>query len=220
LLYDWGAGDRLKAFPFNGSSFATTPSAQGGLTSQPWPGGILTVSANGDTPGSGVLWAAVVTSGDAENNPPAPGALYAFDASNVATQLWNSNTNAARDSFGNFAKFVPPMVANGRVYVATWSNQVAVYGLTGAAPAPVLSSVSPNHGSTAGGLQVTLTGQNFVSGAKVAFGGAAATNVILVSVTQLTAVTPAHRQGSVSVVLTNPDGQSATLSGGFTYRKH
>ena len=220
LLYDWGASDRLKAFSFNGSSFAATPSAQGSLTNQPWPGGILTVSANADTPGTGVLWATVVTSGDAENNPPAPGALYAFDAGNVATQLWNSNLNATRDAFGNFAKFVPPLVANGRVYVATWSKQVAVYGLTGATPAPTLASVSPNQGLTAGGLKVTLTGQNFASGATVAFGGAAATNVVVVSGTQITASTPPHKQGSVSVVVTNPDGQRATLAGGFTYHKH
>ena len=39
--------------------------------------------------------------------------------------------NSARDNFGNFAKFVPPLVVNGRVYVATFSNQVAVYGLLG-----------------------------------------------------------------------------------------
>ena len=96
---------------------------------QIWPGGILALSANSDTPGSGVLWATVATSGDAENNPPVPGALYAFDADNVAKELWNSTMNSARDTFGNFAKFVPPLVANGKVYVATQSNQVAVYGI-------------------------------------------------------------------------------------------
>jgi len=127
LLYNWGSRDRVKAFPFNRSSFATTPSAEGS-GSAIWPGGILTLSANGETPGSGVLWATVATSGNAMD-PPVPGALYAFDAGNVARELWNSNMNATLDSFGNFAKFVPPLVANGKVYVATWSKQVAVYGL-------------------------------------------------------------------------------------------
>jgi hypothetical protein len=218
LLYDWGVSDRVKAFPFNGSTFATTPSAQGSLTNQIWPGGILTLSANGDTPGTGVLWATVAASGDAENNPPVPGILYAFDAGNVATELWDSNMNAARDSFGNFAKFVPPLVANGRVYVATWSKQVAVYGLI--APAPNLTTVSPTTGLTTGGTPVTLTGQNFASGATVTFGGAAATSVVVVSATQITANTPSHAQGSVNVVVTNPDGQRGTLSSGFTYHKH
>src|SRR6185312_10833967 len=215
LLYDWGVNDRVKAFSFNGSTFATTPSAQGSVTNQIWPGGILTLSANGGTPSTGVLWATVATSGDAENNPPVPGELYAFDAGNVATELWNSNMNAARDSLGNFAKFVPPLVANGKVYVATWSNQVSVYGLL--APVPFLSTVSPASGPTAGGTGVKLTGQNFASGATVTFGGAAATNVVVVTGTQITVKTPSHAQGSANVVVTNPGGQSATLANGFTF---
>jgi hypothetical protein len=128
LLYDWGDIDPLKAFSFNGTTFATSPSSQGSFTTI-WPGGILALSANSDTPGSGVLWATAATSGDAENNPPVPGALYAFDANNVANKLWDSTMNPARDNLGQFAKFVPPLVVNGKVYVATQSNQVAVYGL-------------------------------------------------------------------------------------------
>ena len=213
-LYDWGANDRVKAFSFNGSTFATTPSAQGSVTNQIWPGGILTLSANGGTPGTGVLWATVATSGDAENNPPVPGELYAFDAGNVATELWNSTMNAARDGFGNFAKFVPPLVANGRVYVATWSDQVAVYGLEMA-----VTGISPTSGTTAGGTSVTLTGKNFVAGATVSFGGAAAV-VTTVNATTIAAKTPAHKQGAVNIVVTNPDGQSGTFASGFIYHKH
>jgi len=37
--------------------------------------------------------------------------------------------NAARDNFGNLAKFVPSVITNGKVYIATASNQVVVYGL-------------------------------------------------------------------------------------------
>lgn len=215
LLYDWGVSDALKSFTFNGTTFATTPSATGNVASQNWPGGILTLSANADTAGSGVLWATVAASGDAENNPPVPGILYAFDAGNVATQLWNSNMNAARDAFGNFAKFVPPLVANGRVYVATWSQQVAVYGLI--PPVPVLTSVTPTSGSTAGGTPVRLSGQNFVANATVTFGGVAASSVVVVSATQINANTPPHAQGTVNVVVTNPGGQSVTLANGFTF---
>lgn len=216
LLFNWGISDALKAFAFNGSTFATTPNAQGSVTNQIFPGGILTLSADSDTPGSGVLWASVSASGDSENNPPTPGTLYAFNAGNVATELWNSNMDAARDSFGNFAKFVPPMVANGRVYLATWSKQVAVYGLL----APTVTAVSPTTGSTGGGTRVTLTGTNFVSGATVKFGSSAASSVVVVSPTQITAVTPPHKPGAVNVVVTNPNGKKGTLTSGFTYHKH
>jgi hypothetical protein len=55
--------------------------------------------------------------------------LHAYKAINITLELWNSTMNSTRDNFGYLAKFVPPLVANGRVYVATQSNQVAVYGL-------------------------------------------------------------------------------------------
>jgi hypothetical protein len=214
LLYDWSAGDRVKAYRFNGSTFATAPSAQGGFTER-WPGGILSLSANGSTAGSGVLWATVTTSGDAENNPPTPGELYALDAANVAHVLWRSDLDAARDSLGNFAKFVPPLVANGRVYVASWSNHVAVYGLLSTAPA--LTGVSPGSGPVTGGTAVTLTGKNFTSGTTASVGGVPMTHTVVVSATRINAVTAPHSQGAVSVVVTNPGGQNARIADAFTF---
>ena len=161
LLYNWGARDSVKAYAFNGATFATTPSFQGSGT-QIWPGGILALSADSDTPGSGVLWATVATSGDAENNPPVPGELHAFDAGNVSQELWNSTMNASRDGFGNFAKFVPPLVANGKVYVATWSNQLAVYALlstyTVSPTSLAFGSETTNVASAAQSVAVTNTG--------------------------------------------------------------
>ena len=215
LLYNWGVNDRLKAYPFNGRTFAASPSAQGTATNQIFPGGILTLSANGDTPGSGVIWATTAGGGDAENNPPVPGVLHAYDAGNVANELWNTTLNAASDGFGNLAKFVPPVVANGKVYLATWSSQVAVYGIKSTSPS--IKNVAPGAGSA--GTTVTLQGTGFAPGASVAFGGVAATNVTVSSSTKLTAAVPAHAAGAVDVVLTNPDGRSATLSSGFTYKK-
>ena len=84
-------------------------------------------------------------------------------------------------------------------------------------PAMTVAGVTPASGTTAGGTAVTISGTNFVSGATVTFGGTAATNVAFVSATSLTATTPAHAAGAVHVVVTNPDSQSATLTGGFTY---
>jgi hypothetical protein len=81
-----------------------------------------------------------------------------------------------------------------------------------AAAQPTLSSITPTSGSTAGGTSVTLTGTGFVAGASVSFGGSAATNVVVVSSTSITAKTPAHAAGTVGVTVTNPDGTSATLS--------
>jgi hypothetical protein len=128
ILYNWSGSDTLKAYPFNGSQFATAPSQQGGPTPS-WPGGFLALSANGSQPGSGVVWGTAVTSGSLGGNPPAPGALYAFDAGNLGNELWDTTQNPGRDGFGDIGKFVPPLVANGKVYLATWSSQVVVYGL-------------------------------------------------------------------------------------------
>lgn len=85
----------------------------------------MTLSANGGRDDTGILWQ---TTGN-YNDPSAPGALHAFDASNLAIELWNSDMNAARDRMGSVAKFVGPTVANGKVYVPTFSNTVVVYGL-------------------------------------------------------------------------------------------
>lgn len=83
---------------------------------------------------------------------------------------------------------------------------------------PALSSLSTKFGFALGGKVVTLAGSNFVSGATVKFGGTSATRVTFVSGSSLSVVAPAHAVGAVSVVVTNPDGQSATLSNVYTYR--
>jgi len=82
---------------------------------------------------------------------------------------------------------------------------------------PTPSSVSPNSGSTAGGTAVTITGTSFAAGATVTFGGTAATNVVVVNSTTITATAPAGSVGAVTVTVTNPGGQSGSLAKGFTY---
>ena len=76
---------------------------------------------------------------------------------------------------------------------------------------PTVTSISPISGPAAGGTSVTVKGSNFQSGASVLFGNAAASNVTVVNSTTITAVTPANSAGTVNVVVTNPNGQSATL---------
>jgi hypothetical protein len=219
VLYLWGPGDHLKAFEFLNGSFQTTPASQSSMTS---PSGnsnaaALSLSANASTLGTGIVWASVSYSGDS-NQQTVPGILRAFDATNLTTELWDSKQNVTRDDVGNYAKFAPPTIANGKVYLATFSNQLLVYGLL---PPPVLSliSISPTGGRTAGGTSVTIKGTGFQSGAKVAFGGITATKVSVLSATSIAASTPPHAAGTVSVTVTNPNGQSATLLNAYTYRK-
>jgi hypothetical protein len=95
----------------------------GGLT-----GGTMSVSSNGKEKGTGIVWATRPVTGDATHHT-LPGYMEAFDATYLTKPLWTSQMNAARDNFGNWAKFTPPTIANGKVYVPTQSNQLVVYGL-------------------------------------------------------------------------------------------
>jgi hypothetical protein len=81
---------------------------------------------------------------------------------------------------------------------------------------PTVSGVSPNTGPVAGGTAVTITGANFAAGAAVTFGSLGATNIAVVSATQITAKTPAGSAGAVTVTVT-VNGQSGSLTNGFTY---
>lgn len=84
-------------------------------------------------------------------------------------------------------------------------------------PTPTVTAVSPASGSTAGGMAVSITGTNFQNGATVTVGGSAASSVVFVSSTRITAVVPAHAAGKVAVVVTNPTTQAGTLNPGFFY---
>ena len=143
FMYVWAdSGAHLVQYRFTGGTFNTTPFAQGATVGGSGsPGGILSVSANGTNASSGILWAVVNTSADA-NQAVVPGTLHAYNAQNVSSELWNSDL-VARDSLGNLAKFVPPTVANGKVYMATFSGKVNVYGLK-ASTGPAQLSLSPS----------------------------------------------------------------------------
>ncbi len=128
-VYVWSENDQLRALTFNRANSMfddkQTVSTENGPTGQ--SGAVLSVSSNGTTDGTGILWASFASSGDAESNVT-PGMLVAFDANDITKELWNSKQNPA-DYPGNFAKFSPPTIANGHVYLPTFSNQVVVYGL-------------------------------------------------------------------------------------------
>lgn len=94
------------------------------------------------------------------------------------------------------------------------SSPALTFAITTSPPHPL--SLSPAMGSTGGGTIVTIAGTDFRTGATVTFGGVAA-RVTAVTATAITAVAPAHVQGGVSVVVTNPDGQQAAVPAGYTY---
>ncbi len=82
---------------------------------------------------------------------------------------------------------------------------------------PTISSVSPNVGPTTGGTAITITGTNLTGTSSVSVGGNAATSVVVVNATTVTAVTPSGAAGAANVSLTTPYG-SPTASGAFTYQ--
>jgi len=88
----------------------------------------------------------------------------------------------------------------------------------GTGPPPLaIDAVVPDSGGTLGADPVTITGDGFVTGATVTFGGAAATDVVVVDAFTITCVIPAHAVGTVDVVVTNLDSSTGTLAGGFLY---
>ena len=97
-----------------------------------------------------------------------------------------------------------------------WVMQMVTFSAV-SGPAPTVTSVSPNNGSTSGGTAVTITGTNFAAGATVMFGGTAATNVVVRNSTAITATTPAGSAGAVTVTVTDPGSLSGSLANGFTY---
>ncbi len=185
-LYVFPTGNGLHMLSFNGSQFNVTPIFTSSATAPASQsnGPAMSISANGFAAGTGVVWTSYDTTGTADGGPH-PGILRAFDASNVSRELWNSNQDNVRDYSGSWAKFSPPIVANGKVYLATFDNMLNVYGLlpggaTMAATAGGPQSATVGRAFTTA-LQATVkdAGNNPLTGVTVTFAapgtGAAAT---------------------------------------------
>jgi hypothetical protein len=115
-IYYGAAQDSIKAFQLSNGFLTTTPVSQSAAT-YGYPGAAMTISANGTI--DGILWAV-----------ERPGVLHAYDATDLTHELYNSNqANGSRDVPATAARFNPPLVANGRVYVASQAGQLTVYGL-------------------------------------------------------------------------------------------
>jgi hypothetical protein len=115
-VYYGAVGDAIKAFPITAARLATTAASRS-AHSFGYPGATPGISASGST--NGIVWAV-------ENANPA--VLHAFDATNLAHEIYNSSQAAGgRDNFGGGNKFITPTIVNGRVFVGTGSG-VAVFG--------------------------------------------------------------------------------------------
>jgi hypothetical protein len=123
-IYVWGENNPLKSYRYAQGRLQDVdhPQRSGYVPPLGMPGGMLSLSANGDRSGSGVLWALVPLDGDANTQRGVTGLLMAFDAEDVSRTLWTSEQAGARDRAGLFAKFAPPTIAGGKVFVPTYGD--------------------------------------------------------------------------------------------------
>src|SRR5450755_4182050 len=142
------------AFSWNGTKLSTTPTS----TSTDGNGGTAVVSSNGTAAGTGIVWKIDYGS-----------ELHAYDASNLADELYNSGQNASRDGLNGYVKFSSPVVTNGQVFVGL-SSSLAIFGL--------LSSSGPPPPPPPGGYQINSGGpavSPFAADADFTGGGTSAT---------------------------------------------
>ena len=174
ILYVWRKNDVVRSYRLFGNQFETTPLSMGSDVTV-IPGAAMTVSSNGDDSASAILWSmGPVDDGRDTLREFGPMTVRAYNALDLTQELWNSSMNAARDDPGNYAKFAAPVVANGKVFVPTFSNQLVVYGLFSSIFV-LNASVTPGNGGT---VTATLNGQPFscaTSCSATGVGGAAVT---------------------------------------------
>jgi hypothetical protein len=126
-VYQYSENTLLQSFQVSGNSLTnqTNSFISGAIGLS---GGYMATSSNGSDASSAILWVSQANNCNA-NQQLCPGILHAVRADNVNTELWNSTLNPA-DDMGNFGKMSCPTVANGKVYLTSFSNQIVVYGLS------------------------------------------------------------------------------------------
>jgi hypothetical protein len=125
-LYLAGAGGPVKAFALDTSTSKFNPASTSRSSgSFGFPGSTPSVSASGGS--NGIVWALDNSRYGTPCCSNGPAILHAYDASNLAMELWNS-TQGSGNTAGNAVKFTVPTVANGKVYVGTRS-EIDVYAL-------------------------------------------------------------------------------------------
>jgi uncharacterized protein (TIGR03437 family) len=162
-VYFSASKDTLKAFSVSGGKLGTTPVSRSSQVFY-YPGAIPTISADGTS--NGIVWLVEGSAG---------GTLHAYDATNVANELYNSQMNASRDALGSSVRFIVPTVANGKVYVGT-GNSLAVFGLLNQPQQPSLlaavNAASLQPGPVAPGSLVSIFGRNLTQDTVMSTSGA------------------------------------------------
>jgi hypothetical protein len=163
-IYFWCEMDYLKSYQLvNGLLNQTAADVSLVHAGMGMPGGFLSISSNGTTEGSGIIWASMPYTADSVHQTVA-GELRAFDVTDLATELWNSKEDDNRDDVGDFGKFNPPTIVNGKVYLGTFSGQLIVYGLL-----PSTSTHTDGYAVASGGsAQGSFLGDRYFSGGTVA----------------------------------------------------
>ena len=127
-LYVAGDGGALIQYIFNPTTGLLGAANSQSTTRYRFPGPTPSVSSNGTT--NGIVW--TLDNGSyCTAQSPSCGAtvLHAYNAGNLATDLWNSSQAAgSRDVAGDAVKFAVPTVANGKVYVGTRGNNTTIVG--------------------------------------------------------------------------------------------
>jgi hypothetical protein len=159
MTNEQGGGDYLKQYTLANGALSTAPVAQ---STNLFPvGSSPSISANGTS--NGIVW--TIERKDILSAQPGnhTATLYAYDATNVATMLYNSGQQQQRDATGCGNKMQQPTIANGKVYVGT-QNELDVFGLLPASPstpAPSLNvpcfNFTTTHGTTSAAQTTKLT---------------------------------------------------------------
>ena len=138
-------------------------------------------------------------------------AIHTTTSTAMPTPNWNSG------DLGHGASFSFTFTQAGSFGYQCLHHPGSMHGTITVVTPPNPTGIAPADGKTTGGTMVTITGAGFQPNATATFDGLAATGVMVVDANTITATTPAHGSGVVTIVVTNPDTTTGTLVSGFTY---